>query len=150
MYRLYLRNKLMNLRTRGTVPLTMRYQYNENVQSLKTLVPLIFMYGFCTVFGSVLVTIRQIRFSKTGPSDILQMIYLQAVYMSMDLFVLVGVPFMFVSYRPLRILLVSDVKSLFRVKSNGVRVVTNERFYQKHAPVNATDNYFGQYKEQWM
>jgi hypothetical protein len=77
MYRLYLRNKSLSLRTRGVVPLTLRYQYNENVQSLKTLVPVILMYGFCTVVGSFLVVCRQLRFNATGPSDILQMIYLQ-------------------------------------------------------------------------
>lgn len=79
MYRLYLRNKLLSLRTRGVVPLTLRYQYNENVQSLRTLVPVIFMYGFCTVIGSILVICRQLRFNSTGASDILQMIYLQVI-----------------------------------------------------------------------
>ena len=77
--KLYKHSQCMNLRTRGVVPLTSRYQYNENVQSLRTLTPIIFMYGVCSVCGSILVVARQIRFNETGPSDLQQAIYLQVL-----------------------------------------------------------------------
>ncbi|KAI6191944.1 hypothetical protein M3Y97_00282700 [Aphelenchoides bicaudatus] len=151
MCRLYKRNKMLRLRTRGCVPLALRYQYNENVHSLRTLIPLICMYGACTVVGSVLVILREIRFNLTGPTDIQQMIYLQLVYLSMDMFVFVGVPFMFVSYSPLKHLLFSDIQRLVGQETSQVRVVTNERFYQKHAPpINeTTDIYFEHLRHSW-
>ena len=58
----------------------------------------------------------------------------------MDLFVLVGVPFMFISYFPLRNLLVMDTRHVLGLKAK--QVVPNQRFYQKHAPVDGGDVYF--------
>lgn len=107
------------------------------------------------------------RFSWAGPSDIVQMIYLQvclkleesnnnhlqAGYMSMDIFILVGVPFMFLSYEPLKRLLFLDIRHLFGLEAQqSLRCENLEGFYSKHSPVAATtgDVYFKQLKELWM
>lgn len=69
----------------------------------------------------------------------------------MDIFVLVGVPFMFLSYAPLKHLLFSDIQRLIGSKESPIRVVTNEHFYATHAPPvdQANDIYFKQLKESW-
>jgi hypothetical protein len=69
----------------------------------------------------------------------------------MDAFVLVGVPFLFLQYAPLKHLFISDIQRLTGSRETPIRVVTNERFYEKHAPPVdlTTDIHFAQLKDSW-
>jgi hypothetical protein len=126
--------------------LTIRYQYSENIATLKVLLPAVAGYGVMIVLGVGVSIYAFMEIYRANQNSINVQIAFQILYMIADLYGVYFIAYIFLKFRPMNLRLRKHVRWLLKLPISAANTINP---FQKEDPKYVSDFYFKQLAEAW-